>query len=282
MTIPDYGAPPCTEDMFRRPAASRISHLLVGGGRDAYEADTDLRDQLLDIFPGLVAAARIGRIHRTLTARHLAQRGYRQFIDLGCGYPAPYPDHPDVHHLIRPLHPGATVVYVDADRVAFAHARAMAFGARGVHHVLADLRQLHELLADLVEITGGSLRRDVPVAVLAHDFLPWIPDPDLDQILTPLRAWLPSGSALSITHTTGGFGNEEVMSQLTSAYEVAGITYRPRPHGAVASMFGGWTHQGPGLVPVARWHHDHPHRDAPEETSAAYAGIAIKPAGRLP
>ncbi|WP_406076120.1 SAM-dependent methyltransferase [Streptomyces virginiae] len=279
MTIPDYGAPPCDEHMFRRASASRISHLLVGGDRDAYPADTDLRDKLLDAFPRLEEAARIGRIHRTLTARHLAQHGYRQFLDLGCGYPAPYPNNPDIHHLIHPLHPGATVVYVDADRVALAHARAWAGGAAGVHHVLADLRRLPDLLDDIEEITGGTLRRDVPIAVLAHDVRPWIPGNAPDLALTRLRTWLPAGSALSITHATADLG-QEVMSKLTSAYEEAGIHYLPRPRTVIADMFGEWPQQGPGLQPVARWHTDHPDKAAPKLASAAYAGIAVKPSGR--
>lgn len=282
MTIPDYGAPPFDEDTLRRPSASRVSHLLVGGDRDAYSADTGLRDQLLAVFGGLEAAARIGRVHRTLTARYFAWLGFQQFLDLGCGYPSPDSRQPDIHHLIHPLHPGATVVFVDADRVAFSHARALAFGAQGVHHVLADLRNLPELLNDLGEITRGALRRDVPVAVFAHDVLPWIPDHSLDPALAALRAWLPAGSALSITHPTGDFAQQEVMSKLTSTYEVAGIAYLPRPYSAVAGMFGDWIQQGPGMQAVARWHADHPDHAVPVQASAAYAGIAIKPAGRLP
>lgn len=285
MPLPDYGAPAFDEDTLRRPSASRIAHLLVGGHRDAYDADTDLKDQLLTTFHGLETAARIGRVHRTLTARYFTRLGFRQFIDLGCGYPSPDSSHPDIHHLIHPHHPGVAgvpVVYVEADHLAFSHARALAFGAEGVHHVLADIRNLPELLNDLGEITRGAMRRDVPVAVFAHDVLPWIPDLGLDPALAALRAWLPAGSALSITHPTGHFGQQEVMSQLTSLYEAADITYLPRPYSAVARMFGDWIQQGPGIQAVARWHTDHPDNAAPEHASAAYAGIAIKPAGRLP
>lgn len=282
MTTPDYGAAPLNDDTLRRPSASRIAHLLVGGHRDAYDADTDLKDQLLTAFDGLEAAARIGRAHRTLTARYFARRGFRQFLDLGCGYPSPDSRNPDIHHLVHPRHPGVPVVYVEADRLAFSHARALAFGAEGVHHVLADLRNLPELLDDLGEITRGALRRDMPVVVFAHDVLTWVPDQVLDPALAALRAWLPTGSALSITHPTSDFGQQEVMSQLTSLYEAADITYLPRPYLAVAGMFGGWIQQGPGIQAVARWHTDHPDHAGPEQASAAYAGIAIKPAGRLP
>ncbi|MGP3690876.1 SAM-dependent methyltransferase [Streptomyces sp. IBSNAI002] len=272
MTQPDYGAPPFNEGMLRQPSASRISHLLVGGQRDAYEPDTDLKTRLEAVFDGLERAARISRAHRTLTARYLARRGFRQYLDLGCGYPSPDTSHPDIH-----LHyPDAPVVYIEADRLAYAHARALAFGANGVHHVLADLRRLPELLADLTEITRGALRRDLPVAVFATDTLQWIPDHDLDQALAALRAWLPAGSALSITHPTADFGQEEVMSQLTSLNEEADITYLPRPYSAVARMFGGWIQQGPGIQAVARWHADHPDHAAPGQASAAYAGIAVK------
>ncbi|MFB7781430.1 SAM-dependent methyltransferase [Streptomyces vinaceus] len=277
MTRPDYGAPPFDEDVLRRPSASRIAHLLLGGHRDAYPADTDLTTRLAAVFDGLERAARIGRAHRTLTALYLAHRGFRQYLDLGCGYPSPDPSHPDIHHLVHRHYPDATVVYVEADRLAHSHARAMAFGADGVHHVLADIRNLPELLTDIDAITRGALRRDLPIAVFATDVLQWITDHGLDQNLAELRAWLPAGSALSVTHPTGDFGQEEVMSQLTFLYEEADITYLPRPYNAVAGMFGDWIQQGPGIQPVARWHADHPDRAAPEQTSAAWAGIAVKP-----
>ncbi|MFF5781855.1 SAM-dependent methyltransferase [Streptomyces virginiae] len=280
MTAPDYGVIPLGEDALRRPSASRIAHLLIGGHRDAYEADTALTDQLRAIFSHLDSAARIGRAYRTLTAQHLAHLGFRQYLDLGCGYPAPDTGHPDIHHLIHPHHPAATVVYIDGDRIALAHAQAAACGAAGVHHLLADLRHLPDVLHDLT--VSGILDRDVPTAVLAHDVLPYLPDHTAGEVLAALRGWLAPGSVLSISHATTDYGLAEVMSKLTSAYEVAGITYQPRPHAVVSAMFGGWGQLGSGLVPVAGWHANHPDRAAPEQVSAAYAGIAIKPARRLP
>jgi len=66
----------------------------------------------------------VARSNREFVGRAVtwaAQQGIRQFIDLGCGLPAPLP----VHESARAACPDARIAYVDNDPMAASHTRAL-------------------------------------------------------------------------------------------------------------------------------------------------------------
>ncbi|WP_405812905.1 MULTISPECIES: SAM-dependent methyltransferase [unclassified Streptomyces] len=278
--------PPEAREWLSRPSAARIATVWQDGGRNAYPADLNVAKRVLEVFPRQADAAAIDREHGQLTARELVNRGIGQFLDLGCGYPLfGHISEPglrtELDEIVHETNPLARMVHVDLDHGAVAHSRAMPTVGAGSHGPVVlsgdilDTAQLLDAVQDL-----GHLSLNHPVGVFVHDMLPWAAD-DLQVLaaMARLRRWLPAGSVLSITHSSpelaGGWlpGAERVLRQ-------ADIPYQPRPRSLIADLFGDWLDLDGGslrLLPTAHHHDEHSRRSAPASTSAAYAGIAIKP-----
>ncbi|MFF4583382.1 SAM-dependent methyltransferase [Streptomyces sp. NPDC001373] len=285
--LPDTALLPAeAREWLSRPSAARIATVWQDGGRNAYPADLDVAERVLRVFPRQAEAAAINREHGQLTARELVDRGIVQFLDLGCGYPLlGHINEPrlrtELDEIVHEANPLARVVHVDLDRGAVAHSRAMRTAGAGspapvvLSGDILDTAHLLDAVQDL-----GHLSLNHPVGVFVHDVLPWAVDDE--QVLTAvacLRRWLPVGSVLSITHSSpelaGGWlaGAERVLRQ-------AGIPYRPRTRSLISALFGDWPDLDGGplrLVPSAQHHDEHSRRSAPSATSAAYAGVAVKP-----
>ncbi|MET8676029.1 SAM-dependent methyltransferase [Streptomyces sp. NPDC004647] len=279
MPLPPSGISGLPRNWSSFPDTSRVYDALLGG-RDSYQADRVLARMLLQEAQWLPTAATINRVYGALTTSYLARRGITQFLDLGCGYPSPsqrrrQPHMPNVHEAVSAIHHTAVVVYVDSHPVVVGHGRARLAGPPGEHSCIqADIRDMEGLLA-APEVQAFDRSR--PIAVLLHDVLPYVADDELvDQALKILRAWLPPGSALSITHATSDMSPVE-MAAVTALYERARITYRLRSQDHIRDLFADWAHLGPGVVATGRWHADHVHAQRQPQTSGAYAGIAVTP-----
>lgn len=262
-------------DRAAAPAVPRVYDYLLGGD-DNYAADRELADMLVRTADWLPRAAQINRAHGAQTAAHLARRGIRQFLDLGCGYPSPpYSAIPNVHEAAVMVRPDAVVVHVDHDPIVAAHARAHLAGPPGEHRVIcADIRQIEDLLA---APEAAVLERDQPVGVLLHDVLPWInDDQDVHELLIALRRWLPAGSTISITHATADMRPSEV-EELVALYAVNGLSFRPRSLAEIHALHAPWPLDEPGHLPTGRWHEDSLHAYLPDAQSAAYAAVSLHP-----
>ena len=83
------GRPPCTslgDQDAQKPTQARVYDYLVGG-RDNFEADRELAGDLIRRHPPVARLARVNRGFVLAAARWAAERGVRQFLDLGCGLP---------------------------------------------------------------------------------------------------------------------------------------------------------------------------------------------------
>ncbi len=278
-------------DWLSRPSAARIATVWQDGGRNAYPADLDVAERVLEVFPRQADAAAINREHGQLTARKLVDRGIGQFLDLGCGYPLlGHISEPalrtELDEILHEANPLARMVHVDVDRGAVAHSRAMRTTGAGSHGPVVlsgDILDTTHLLDAVQDLEHLSLNQ--PFGVFVHDMLPWATDDE--QVLVAmacLRRWLPVGSVLSITHSSP----ELAGGRLAGAKRVllqAGIPYRPRPRSFITALFGDWPDLDGGplrLVPTAQHHDEHSRRSAPPVTSAAYAGVAVKPLSIAP
>lgn len=82
------------------------------GGRDYYAADRRAAEEVIRQRPQVVDGARANRAFLARAVRYLArQRGVRQFLDIGCGLPAPG----NTHEVAQAIAPGCRVVYADND-----------------------------------------------------------------------------------------------------------------------------------------------------------------------
>ena len=104
-----------------KPHSARFWNYFVGG-KDNYDIDRAVGDQIKEIFPGLVDVARTSRHFLGRAVRHLAgEQGIRQFLDIGTGLPTA----DNTHEVAQRVAPDARIVYVDNDPLVLAHARAL-------------------------------------------------------------------------------------------------------------------------------------------------------------
>ncbi|MFH0246055.1 SAM-dependent methyltransferase [Streptomyces sp. HK10] len=255
---------------FARPSVARVfDHLL--GGSDNYAADRALAQRLAQIAPELPDMIRINADHGPRAVATLASDlGIRQYLDLGCGLPAGLYGHRTPHEVARAVHGTARVVYVDSDPVVYGHANMVLAEEPGTAALRADIREMNALLsAPAVQ----ALNRSEPIGVLLHDVLPWVTDDEALTVLETLRAWLPAGSAISLTHATADAA-PQVMRDLTSCYAEAGITYRPRSRHHIRALLDPWAPTPPGIVPIPQWRAAEHLRHLPA-TGHAHAHAAV-------
>jgi hypothetical protein len=257
--------PPRFDPHVAHPA--RVYNLWLGG-KDGYAVDREAADQVARCRPQTVTGAQANRAFLTRVVRYLAgQRGIRQFVDIGCGLPAP----DSTHEVAQAIVPQARAVYVDNDPLVGSHARALlTSGPDGACNYLdADLRDPDAI------VRGAARTLDFgrPAAVLLLAVLHFIPgDGDSAGIVAALAAGLAPGSFVAVSHLTADFAPDAVASGV-AAYTTlvpAGIT--ARSHAAVTALFAGLSLVAPGVVPVAEWRPDT--GCWPAQAADLYAGLA--------
>src|SRR5918993_2138732 len=129
-----------------QPHSARIWNYWLGG-KDNFAADRQVGDQVREVFPAIVENARASRAFLGRAVRHLAaNRGIRQFLDLGTGLPTA----DNTHEIAQSVAPESRVVYVDNDPLVLVHARALLTSSpEGVtDYVEADVRDTETILRE--------------------------------------------------------------------------------------------------------------------------------------
>ncbi|MEU6721351.1 SAM-dependent methyltransferase [Nonomuraea sp. NPDC046802] len=250
------------------PSPARIYDLWLGG-KDNYEVDRVVSEQILAAVPELPVLARTNREFLGRAVRYMAQEaGLWQFLDIGTGIPTAN----NTHQVARSVAPDSRVVYVDNDPVVLAHARALLRGTsqESTAFVDADLREPEKILAT----AEGLLDFGRPIGLMLLGVVDFLPDTgQAKAIITRLLEAMPSGSHLAISHGLVGKGLEEGVRHWN---ESGGATMTLRTHEEVTGLFDGLELLEPGVVPLPR------RRPAPEmlyadREAVYYAGVGRKP-----
>ena len=253
------------------PHSARIYDYLLGG-KDNFEADRAAAAAIVEKSPTLPVSMRANRQYMARVAHYLAaERGIKQFLDIGTGLPTS----PNLHEVVQKADPTTKIVYVDNDPIVLVHARALMISTpQGrSEYIAADIRDTASILGD--KTLRDTLDFTAPIGLTLIAILMLLADEDDPwTTVAQLRDAMPSGSCLAITHPTADFAPAEV-EQAVQAATGAGMTLVARDHDAVRRLFGDWEMLEPGLVPVSSWRPD-AEVDHPE---AAYywAGVARKP-----
>jgi hypothetical protein len=269
----DGGLPASVDLRTDVPHSARMYDYYLGG-KDNFPADRAAAAKVIELFPNVISTARANRRFLGRAVGFAAQHGIRQFLDIGTGLPTAE----NTHEKAQAVIPDARVVYVDNDPMVLVHARALLRGTpQGrTAYIDADIRNPEAILnapkaKELLDFTK-------PIAMMVVSLLHFIPDSDRpEEILERLKAVLPVGSALILSHATRDFTPPEVTAAVLKTYATAGVSLSSRSHAEVLRYFDGWELVEPGVVPVNEWRTDDP-RDLeltrPEAT--ALAGVAIK------
>jgi hypothetical protein len=238
-----------------KPNISRVYDFMLGG-KDNFAADRQIAEMALKIAPDAPAAARSNREFLRRVVRHLAaEAGIRQFLDIGSGLPT----QGNVHEIAQEIDPEARVVYVDNDPMVLVHGRAILATTETTTVIQADIREPDEILDHpevrrLIDFTE-------PVGLLLFSILHHLnDDEDPDGIAARLRAALPPGSYVAVSHFHNPGAERPVVSQ--QAAEAERIfnenlgTGRWRTGEEILAYFGDMEVLEPGLVPLVEWRPD--------------------------
>jgi O-methyltransferase involved in polyketide biosynthesis len=240
-------------------------------GKDHFEADRVVGDQVASMFPLIADVARADRAFLGRVVHHLAgEAGIRQFLDIGTGLPTAE----NTHQVAQRLAPQARVVYVDNDPLVLVHARALLTSARPgtVNYVDADAHDPEAIL----RAASSTLDFTRPVAIMLLGIMNFVLDTaQARSIVQRLLRAVPSGSYLALTHPTlelGGDGNAEAM-RFWNENAKPPITARTRAE--LATFLDSLELLEPGLVSCTQWRQES--GDVHVPVLPQYGALARKP-----
>jgi hypothetical protein len=252
------------------PHSARIYDYLLGG-KDNFEADRQAAAAIVESSPSLPISMRANRQYMARVARFLAaERGIRQFLDIGTGLPTS----PNLHEVVQDVDSTAKVVYVDNDPIVLVHARALLTSSpQGATAYLdADLRDVGTILQSPEVKQNIDSSRPVSISLIA--VLQFISDEDeAHRIVESLLAPFPAGSTLSISTVTAH--NPQAVAG-AAAYRARGIVAKERTDDEVTALFRGLDLLDPGVVLVNRWRPDAAAAEIEDTHVQMSGGVAVK------
>jgi hypothetical protein len=238
------------------------------GGNDHVDADRVAGEQILQAMPTLRAIAQLSRRFLADAVHDLAaERGIRQFLDIGTGLPTA----DNTHEVAQRAAPSARIVYADYDPVVLTHARALLTStpAGKTDYLHADVRDPETILS----AARRTLDFSEPVAVVLIFVMHFVPDAERPHdVVRRLMEPLAPGSYLVMAHAASDIA-ADFMAAGADAYNdrvTAQIT--PRDHAGVSRFFDGLGMIGPGVVPLAQWF-----GASDDRGLQAYCGVGRKP-----
>ncbi|GAB3705546.1 SAM-dependent methyltransferase [Nocardiopsis oceani] len=252
------------------PHSARIYNYWLGG-KDHYPADRAMGDQILSVLPMIGDMAVQNRAFLRRTVRYLAaDRGIRQFLDIGTGLPTAN----NTHEVAQAVAPDSRIVYVDHDPLVLAHARALLTSSPEGHtaYVDADLRDPAAILREAAE----HLDLAQPVALTLLGLLFHIPDDSVYGIVEDLVAALPSGSHVVITHATDAATGEAMVEAVRQWNAASSNPITLRTPAQIERFFDGLELVEPGLVSIPRWRPDPAEIGEPGFVDE-FGAVALKP-----
>ncbi len=245
------------------------------GGKDNFAVDRASGDEFERLLPGLRAGVQANRGVLRRAVRYLAaERGIRQFLDIGTGLPTEN----NTHQVAQSVAPDSRIVYVDNDPLVLTHARALLTSSPEgrTAYIEADLRDPQSIL-DSPEVRE-TLDLTQPVALILVAVLHFIPYEGAAQpLVRTLLDALPSGSFLVLTHGTADFLPPEVAQAHQRMFEEGRSDIWPRSKPEIESLFDGLDLVEPGVVPNTQWRPDPDDPEIPLAVVAGYTGTARKP-----
>jgi hypothetical protein len=246
------------------PHSARIYDYILGG-KDNFDADRAAAAAIMKATPHIPVSMRANRQFMARVGHYLAaERGMRQFLDVGTGLPTS----PNLHEVVQAAAPESHVVYIDNDPLVLVHARALLTTAPegATSYVDADLHDVPAILeSDAVKETLDFTK---PVAVSLIAILQFVvEDAEVQRIVDELMAPLCPGSALAITAVTAHSAD---AIRGTQAYTARGIPMKARTDEEIEAWFRGLELVEPGVTFVSDWH------PAPDAEQHAPGQVMVK------
>jgi hypothetical protein len=251
------------------PHSARIWNYWLGG-KDNYEIDRKVGEQVAQLYPGIRATARVSRALQIRVIGYLAgEAGIRQFLDVGTGLPTAN----NTHQVAQRIAPESRIVYVDNDPVVLAHARALLTSSPegATAYVDGNLHDSDRIMSE----AARTLDLSQPIALMLNGIIGHVEDDDQARAcVRRLVDALPSGSYLAMSD---GTDTQDSAVRSSELYKDSGaIPYHMRSPAVFVSFFDGLELVEPGIVPRQDWRPD----SAPQPVAVnlpSLAGVARKP-----
>ncbi len=264
-----------------KPNPARMYDRYLGGTAN-FQADRDAVDRIIDLVPEIRDAAWANRGFLQRAVRWMAERGIRQFIDLGAGLPTQR----CTHEVARGIVPDARVLYTDNDPGVIAHGHEILAGVPGTAVVEADFRQPAELLSH--PEAGRLIDFAEPAGLLILAVTQFIPD-DADpwalvaRYLDPLAA----GSYLALSAPSADRMAARKVDRILDVYATSTIPVNtPRTKAEIGRFFAGleivppYDGAEPGLTSAGLWDCEDPEAAESDGSRSFYVAVARKPGGK--
>ncbi|UXX91634.1 SAM-dependent methyltransferase [Streptomyces sp. AD2-2] len=253
-----------------KPQSARMYDYFLGG-KDNYPVDAAAAEKVISLFPAVREMARVNRDFMHRASRSLAERGIRQFLDIGTGIPT----RPNLHQVVQGINPSARVVYADNDPIVLRHAEALLHSTPegSTTYIQADVREPGKILAAARDILDFGQ----PIALSLVALLHLVADEDDPRrIVAELLGSLSPGSYLALSHATGDF-DPETWQRVVEVYRQGGTTAQVRSRDEFASFFTGLELVEPGIALAADWHPEPGGQPGGTDRIPLYVGVARKP-----
>jgi hypothetical protein len=254
------------------PSVARMYDYYLGG-KDNFEVDRAAVERLPTTMTEITDGVQENRAFLRRAVRFIAGQGVRQFIDIGSGLPTAG----NTHEIAQQARPGARVVYVDNDPVVLVHGRALLAADENTTVVTADMREPASILGH--PETQRLIDFDEPLGVLLIAMTHFLTLDERPDVMGALRAGLPAGSYVAISHATTEDRDPNVYRAIQEVYESTPTPLYFRSAAEIGLFFEGFDLVQPGLVPLHRWRPD-PADDSPA-TGWAWGGVGkLAPGGQ--
>ncbi|GGK98267.1 SAM-dependent methyltransferase [Nocardia jinanensis] len=252
------------------PHSARIWNYWMGG-KDNYEVDRIAGDAGIAVDPEITTMAAQSRQFLIRAVRFVAaEKGIRQFLDIGSGLPTMQ----NTHQVAQGVAPESKIVYVDNDPLVLSHARALLADTtdQGVTVYLdSDYHRPELIVTDARHVLDFTR----PVAVMFMGVLGHTHSyEEMQRIVETVVEATPAGSYLVLWDGTDD--SRAYVTLCRNYTDTGGVPYIPRPHSEIRAVFGGLELVEPGVVPIDRWRPDGPRDETPRPVSA-YGGVGRKP-----
>jgi hypothetical protein len=249
-----------------RPSSARVWNYLLGG-KDNFEIDRMVGDQVRASFPAIVVVAQEQRKFLVRAVTFLAgEAGMRQFLDIGTGLPSAN----NTHEVAQRVAPDSRIVYVDNDPLVLVHARALLTSSPegATDYVDANVEDPDTIL----EEAAHTLDFTKPIALTMLGILGNVADyARARSIVKRLIDAVPSGSYLMVSDGTNT--SKEIVEGQRIANQ-SGHPYNLRSPEEIAGYFDGLELVEPGVVSIPQWR---PEQGSQPPAMDGYCGVARKP-----
>ncbi len=259
------------------PTPARIYDYMLRG-EHYLDVDARAAEQILGAVPEIRDCAWSNRGFHQRAAKWIAERGIRQFIDIGSGLPTVG----NTHEVVQQVIPDARIIYIDNDPMVEAQGRLLLAGAGTTAVIRGDMREPDTILGH------PELRRLIdfsePVGVLMTAVLMFVSDgSDPWGLVARYMNAVAPGSYLSLSHLTDERKPPLTVERFRAVFDRASERMHFRSLADIARFFDGlelvppYEGADPGLSFTGVWGAEDPVLADSEGQRWLYCGVARRP-----